>query len=193
MLVLHILCLRNIMFSGLQIHLHTYTINAVPFYVVWGLLICKRQYNDKTLTLRKSMYMRASGASDLRKLSHFHIRKLLFLSIFCWYFRYTLSVQMTCLSANMYRQISKCTDKTLKKHYWGAIIAPLPPPPPPPSGYANGRVPSGGLDTYSLSSQVRPPQKSCLMWTKWTKENLCPHESPPPPPPHCSPRQKNHI
>ena len=35
------------------------------------------------------------------------------------------------LSAYMYRQISKCTDKTLKMHYWGGgAIAPLPPPPP---------------------------------------------------------------
>ena len=34
------------------------------------------------------MYMRASGASELRKFSHFYILKLLFLSIFCWYFRY---------------------------------------------------------------------------------------------------------
>ena len=34
------------------------------------------------------MYMRANGASELRKFSHFYILKLLFLSIFCWYFRY---------------------------------------------------------------------------------------------------------
>ena len=27
-------------------------------------------------------------ASEFRKFSHFHILKLLFLSIFCWYFRY---------------------------------------------------------------------------------------------------------
>ena len=33
------------------------------------------------------MCMRASGASELRKFSHFHITKMLFLSIFCWYFR----------------------------------------------------------------------------------------------------------
>ena len=33
------------------------------------------------------MYMRASGASDLRNFSHFHILELLFLSIFCWYLR----------------------------------------------------------------------------------------------------------
>ena len=34
---------------------------------------------------------------------------------------------MTYLAAYMYRQISKCTDKTPKKHYWGRAIArPLP-------------------------------------------------------------------
>ena len=31
------------------------------------------------------MCMRASGASELRKFGQFHILKLLFLSIFCWY------------------------------------------------------------------------------------------------------------
>ena len=31
------------------------------------------------------MCMRASGASELRKFWQFHILKLLFLSIFCWY------------------------------------------------------------------------------------------------------------
>ena len=40
---------------------------------------------------------------------------------------------MTYLSDNMYRQISKCTDKTPKKHYGGHC----PLPPPPPSGYAS--------------------------------------------------------
>ena len=42
-----------------------------------------------------------------------------------------LSVQIICLSANMYRQISRCTDKTPKKHYWGGG-GQLPPPPCPP-------------------------------------------------------------
>ena len=32
---------------------------------------------------------------------------------------------MTCLSAHMYRQISKCTDKNPKKHYWGGSCPPL--------------------------------------------------------------------
>ena len=56
------------------------------------LMVCEaiyeRQYTDKTLTLRKFIHMRATGASELRKFSYFHILKLLFLSIFCWYFRY---------------------------------------------------------------------------------------------------------
>ena len=54
---------------------------------------------------KKAMYMRVSGASELKKFSNFYILKLLFLSIFCWYFRYLiLLVQMTCLSVYMYRQ-----------------------------------------------------------------------------------------
>ena len=81
-----------------------------------------------TLTLSKCMCMRARGASELRKFWHFYILKLLFLSIFCRYIRYFVGIQMTCLLAHMYRQISKCTDKTPKKHYWGGgAVAPPPP------------------------------------------------------------------
>ena len=56
------------------------TINAVLFYY-YGMALY-RQYNDEILTLS----MRASGASELRKFKHFHILKLLFPFIFCWYF-----------------------------------------------------------------------------------------------------------
>ena len=57
------------------------------------LLHMVRCYNIQTTVYRqntdieekKSMYVRAS---ELRKFSHFYIVKLLFLSIFCWYFRY---------------------------------------------------------------------------------------------------------
>ena len=107
-------------FSGLQLHLHIHVQSMQFPFITYG--IYKRQYADKTLTLRKYMYMRASGASELRKILYFHILKLLFLSIFCWYFSY-----FTYLSAYMYRQISKCTDKTPEKYYWGA--GKFPPPP----------------------------------------------------------------
>ena len=76
-------------FSGVNnnICIHN-TINAVSFYYLWYGAIYKRQYTDKTLTMRKCMCTRASGTSELRKFWHFHILKLLFPSIFCWYFRY---------------------------------------------------------------------------------------------------------
>ena len=54
----------------------------------------------------------------------------------CYFFQYfvgtsdTLSVQMTCLSAYMYRQFPNVPTK-LRKSIIGA------PCPPPPSGYAN--------------------------------------------------------
>ena len=60
----------------------------------------------------------------------------IFTFLICYFFQYfvgtsdTLSVQMTCLSAHMYRQISKCTDKNSKKHYWGGQLPPPPPAPP---------------------------------------------------------------
>ena len=156
MLVLQILCLRNTFIQctetyiarasetyifRTQIHLHTYTINAVPFNYLWYGAIYKWQYTDKTLTLRKCMYMRTSGASELRNFSIFTFLKLLFLSIFCRYIRYFVGTNDMLVGLHvptnfqMYRQIFKCTDKTPKKHYWGGgggAVAP-----PPPSGYAN--------------------------------------------------------
>ena len=69
--------------------LHTYAINVVPFYYLWYGAVDKQQSTDKTLTLGKSINM---GASELGErawnISHFNTQKLLFLSIFCWYFRY---------------------------------------------------------------------------------------------------------
>ena len=82
------------------------------------------------------MCMRASETSELRKFWHFAISFNIFVGT-----SDTLSVQMTCLSAYMYRQISKCTDKfsnvptKLRKSIiggGGGAVAPL-----PPSGYAN--------------------------------------------------------
>ena len=64
------------------------------------------------------MYMRASGASELRKFLHFHILKLLFLSIFCWYFiRYVVGTKDMLVGLS-------CTGKFPN--------APCPPPPLPP-------------------------------------------------------------
>ena len=62
------------------------------------------------------MYMRASAASALRKISAFsHSKPAISFSIFL-----VLQVQNYILvGLYIYRQISKCTDKTAKKHYWG--------------------------------------------------------------------------
>ena len=120
--------------SGVNI-LHTYTINAVSFYYSWYGAIYKRQYIDKTLTLRKCMCIRASEASELRNFRYFYILKLLFLSIFCRYIRCFVGTNDMLVGLHvptnfsMYRQISKCTDKSPKTHYWGGGIAPPAPPP----------------------------------------------------------------
>ena len=96
-------------------------------------------YRQK-LTLSKCMCMRLSGASELRKFWHFYILNLLFLYIFCRYIRYFVGTNDMLVGSHvptnfqMYRQISKCTDKNPKKHYWGGSC-----PPCPPSGYANGK------------------------------------------------------
>ena len=63
-------------------------------------------------------------ASERRKLLHFHIQN-------CYFFQYfvgtseTLSVQMTYLSAYMYR-------KNSEKNIIGGKLPPCPPHPPPP-------------------------------------------------------------
>ena len=65
-----------------------------------------------------------------------HSYKLLFLSIFCRYIRYFVGTHDMLVglhvptNVQMYRNISKCTDKTPKKHYGGGG-GELPPPPPP--------------------------------------------------------------
>ena len=75
--------------------------------------------------------MRANGASELRKFSHFYILKLLFLSIFCWYFRYFVGTNDMLVGLHvatnfqMYRQNS---EKALLGGGGGGIAA-LPHPP----------------------------------------------------------------
>ena len=123
------------------------------------------------------MCMRASGASELRKFRHFT-----FLN--CYFFQYfvgtsdTLSVQMTCLSAYMYRQISKCTDKfsnvptKLRKSIIGGQMPPCPPPPPPPSGYANA--------AQYCQPRVRGPCFACGSWGHFARDcpmNFCYNEA----------------
>ena len=62
-------------FSGLKIHLHTYTINAVPFCYLWYGAI-NDSIGQNTLTLRKIYdYVSERGASELGNFSHFHILK----------------------------------------------------------------------------------------------------------------------
>ena len=77
--------LRNIYFHDSK-YIFIVIYNAVSFNYLWYGTI-NDTYTDKTLTLRK-IY---EYASELRKFSHFHILKLLFPSIFCWYFRYFVS------------------------------------------------------------------------------------------------------
>ena len=94
----------------------------------------KRQYRQNTNI--EKLYV-------FRNFLYFYILKLLFLSIFCRYIRYMYFVGTNDMFVGlhvptnfpMYRQISKCTDKSPKRHYWGGNCPP--PPLPSPSGYAN--------------------------------------------------------
>ena len=81
----------------------------------------------------EKIYMRVSGASELRKNYRYLHSKLLFLSIFCWYFRYFVGTNDMLVGLHvatnfeMYRQNSK---KSIMGG--GGGIASLPPPTPPP-------------------------------------------------------------
>ena len=73
-------------FSGLQIH-HAYIYNqcsSLLLAYLWCGAVC--------------IY---ASERELRTFSHFHILKLLFPSIFCWYFRYFVS------ETYIYSQVSK--------------------------------------------------------------------------------------
>ena len=137
-MVLHLPCLRNIFNFRCQITSanSAYIYNQCSFrllLMVW----CYINDSIPTNTNIEQMYVcvceRAERAS-LQNVSFFTFLKLLFLSIFCRYIRYFV-VQMTCLSAYMYRQIFKMYRQNSEKALWGGGGGVAP---PPPSGYANG-------------------------------------------------------
>ena len=80
--------------------------------------------------------MRASGASELRKFSHFYILKLLFLSIFCRYFRYFVGTSDMLVGLHVPTNFQMYRQNSEKPLLGGG--GNCPPPPVPPSGYANG-------------------------------------------------------
>ena len=77
----------------------------------------------------------------------FTLKKLLFLSIFCWYFRNFVGTNdiHVLVGLHVYRQISKCANKSPKKHYGGGGQLP-----PAPSGYASGEGGGGGKESSSF-------------------------------------------
>ena len=139
LLVLQILCFRNIFNFRCQHspYIYNHQINAVSFYYSWYGAIYKRQYTEKTLTLRNVCACERAKRASLENFG-------IFTFLNCYFFRYfvgtsdALSVQIACLSAYMYRQIYQCTDKfpnvptKVRKDIIGGAIAPA-----PPRGYAN--------------------------------------------------------
>ena len=125
LLVLQILCLRNICIFQVSnyicIHIQSMQFPFIT-YGIWHYditTVCRQNANIETIYVR---------ASELRHFLHFHIKKtLLFLSIFCWYFRNFVGTndiycRLTCTDRfQMYRQNSE-------KHYWGGGGEIAPPP-----------------------------------------------------------------
>ena len=119
LLVIQILCLRNIFNLRCQITSAYHTINAVSFYYLWYGEIYKRQYTDKTLTLRKCMCMRAS---ELRKFWH--------LSIFCRYIRYFVGTNDMLVGLHVPTNFQTYRQKSGKALFGGGGGGNCPPPPP---------------------------------------------------------------
>ena len=83
---------------------------------------------DKTLTLRKSMYMRACGASELRNCA-FHILELCII-----FFNILLVLQICCRTYDILVGLHVPTNIQLyrqnsEKALGGGAISPCPPPP----------------------------------------------------------------
>ena len=97
------------------------TLNAVIPFITYGMAPYTKTEWQNTKIEENYMNMWASRASELRKCCHLYILNVVFLPILCRYFRYFVGTN------DMYRQTSKCADKTSKMHYWGGGI-----PPPPP-------------------------------------------------------------
>ena len=104
----------------------TYIINAVPCSYLWyGVIYTNDSIPKKHWHWKNYIFERAERAS-LGKFLHFYILKLLFLSIFCWYFRYFVGTNDMLVGLHhVYRQNSE-------KAWGGGGNCPL-----PPSGYAN--------------------------------------------------------
>ena len=93
-LVLLILYLRNIIFSGLKLKSAWYLISSMQFPVItygMALYIQKTVYRQNNNIEKIYEYASERRTSELGKCLHFHILKLLFPSIFCWYFWYFMS------------------------------------------------------------------------------------------------------
>ena len=76
---------------------------------------------DKTLTLRKSMNMRAS---ELKFFLHLLILKVLFPSIFCWYFRYFVSETYIFPGLQLHLHTYTYTINAVSCHYlwYGTVV-----------------------------------------------------------------------
>ena len=78
LLVLMILCLRYIYFQ-VSNYICIYIYNKCSF--LYGTICINDSIHRQNTNIVKNLYMRASGASELRRFWHFYIIKVLFLSI----------------------------------------------------------------------------------------------------------------
>ena len=73
--------------------------------------------------MSNSVYIYASE----KIFSHFYILKLLFLSMFCWYFRYFVGTNDMLVGLHVATNFEMYRQNSEKAFFWGG----LPGPPPP--------------------------------------------------------------
>ena len=96
LLVLLILYLRNIYIFRSQITIcMIHIINAVPCYYLWYMAL----YTNDSIPTKHWHWENLWICERARRILHFHILKLLFPSIFCWYFWYFFS--KTCIFSGL--------------------------------------------------------------------------------------------
>ena len=99
-------------------------------FITYGMALC---INDSIPTKHSNIVKIYVYASELRNVWHFYIVTVLFLSIFCWYFRYFVGTNDMLVGFTCTNKFPNAPTK-LRKSVIGGNCPPA--PPPPPSGYA---------------------------------------------------------
>ena len=122
LLVLQILCLRNIYIFRSQIT-SAYIYNQ--FSSLSQIMVWRYIYNLYATIYQQNTNIEKILCEQPQKCSHFHILRLQFLSIFCWYFGYFVGIYTNDMLVGLHVPIN--FQKKLRKSIIGGQFSPPPP------------------------------------------------------------------